>query len=169
MENLKLLNELGVNPDVISNYQILCLPENFKNQSEKSGLVDTGDAVHLSKLLKEEGVKCANSYDIHLHAKIIERRGVDLWFGSIWILDHAALPILISVVGRLLGEEVQKKIEISKQIKASQKAKEFNKTSVHADLRVADGEVSAEIKFDGDADTFLKVLRGINNGQQPSE
>lgn len=109
MESLKLSNELDINLDIISQYQILCLPENIENQSENSDLIDAGDSIILSKLLKEEGLKCANSHNLGLSAKVAERRGVDLWFGSIWILDHAALPILISVLGRLLGERIQKK------------------------------------------------------------
>lgn len=168
MENLKLLNGLGVNSNTLNLYQVLCLPENIDACSEQSKLIDAGESVTLSKLLKEEGVKCANSYDLSLNAQIAERRGFDFWLGSIWILDHTAMPLLINVLGRLLGEKIQKKLEASKQLEAS-KADDLDKTRVHANLKIIDGKVSAEISFHGDADAFLKVLKGINDAQYTSE
>ena len=41
----------------------------------------------------------------------------------------------------------------------------FEETKVHADLKIIDGKLNAEIKYNGDADTFLKVLKGINHEQ----
>jgi hypothetical protein len=159
------LGELGVNLDILSQYQILCLPENIANKSEQLELVDSAESITLSKLLKEKGLMCANSYDLGLNTKVSERRGLDLWLGSIWILNHAALPLLISVVGRLLGEKIQKGLEASRDQKKSQGFENLDGTKVYADLKLIDGKVSAEIKFHGDADTFLKVLKGINNDQ----
>ncbi len=166
VENFKLLSELGVDPNVASQYQILCLPENIGSQTETDQLADSEESITLSKLLKEEGVNCANSYDLGLNAKTSERRGVDLWFGSIWILNHAALPLLIGVLGRLLGEQIQRKLDAANQLKASQEADDFQETKVYADLKIIDGQVSAEIKYNGDADTFLKVLKGLHDEQQ---
>ncbi|GAQ00147.1 hypothetical protein NIES2104_67120 [Leptolyngbya sp. NIES-2104] len=57
---------------------MLCLPENIENQSEHLELFDASESIILCKLLKEEGVKCANSYDLGLDAKISERRGLDI-------------------------------------------------------------------------------------------
>ena len=166
METFKLLSELGTDPNVASQYQILCLPENIENQTETTQLADSGESITLSKLLKEEGVKCANSYDLKLNAKIVERRGVNLWLGSIWILNHAALPLFISVVGRFLGEKIQKKLDTANQSTAPKKSNDSEETEVYADLKVIDGKLSAEIKYKGDADTFLKLLRDINDEQQ---
>jgi len=165
VNDLKLLGELGVNLDILSQYQILCLPENIANKSEQLELVDSAESITLSKLLKEKGLMCANSYDLGLNTKVSERRGLDLWLGSIWILNHAALPLLISVVGRLLGEKIQKGLEASRDQKKSQGFENLDGTKVYAALKLIDGKVSAEIKFHGDADTFLKVLKGINNDQ----
>lgn len=165
MDNFNLLSELGVDLNTLSQYQILCLPENIENQSEDSDLVDSGESITLSKLLKEEGAICANSYDLGLNAKVSERRGLHLWLGSIWILNHAALPLLISVVGRLLGEKIQKKLEASKQLKAPQETDDSEETKVYANLKIVDGKLAAEIEYNGDADTFLKILKGINDDQ----
>lgn len=169
VENFNLLSELGVDLSIVSQYQILCLPENIENQSEHSDLIDSGESITLSKLLKEKGVKCANSYDLGLDSKISEQRSIDLWLGSIWILDHAALPLFISVVGRLVGEKIQRKLETSKQLKASHKVDDSEPTKVHANLKIVDGKLSAaEIKYHGNADTFLKILKGINDDQYSS-
>ncbi|MGE5659772.1 MAG: hypothetical protein ACM37W_24535 [Actinomycetota bacterium] len=162
----KLFSELGVDPNVASQYQILCLPENIENQTDTTQLVDSGESITLSKILKKEGVKCANSYDLGLSVKTSELRGVDLWLGSIWILNHAALPLLISVVGRLLGEKIQKKLDAANQLKASQESDDSQETKVYADIKIIKGKLSNEIKYNGDADTFLKILKGLHEEQQ---
>jgi hypothetical protein len=166
---LELLNNLGVNSNIFEQYQILCLPENIEKQSEHLELVDASESIILCKLLKEEGVKCANSYDLGLDAKISERRGLDIWLGSVWILNHAALPLLLSVVGRLLGEKIQKELESSKQQKLSQLPGNPDETRVHINLKIMDEKASSEITFHGDADTFLRILKGINNQDEIDE
>ncbi|NEQ55276.1 MAG: hypothetical protein F6K11_35025 [Leptolyngbya sp. SIO3F4] len=166
VETFNALNKLGVDPNIANQYEILCLPENIENQADQ--LADSGESVTLSKLLKEEGVKCANSYDLGLDTKIAERRGVALWLGSIWVLNHAALPLLISVVGRLLGEKVQKQLNSANQLEVSQTSENSEETEVYADLKIIDGKLSAEIKYNGDANTFLTVLKGIHDDQQSS-
>lgn len=168
-EDLKLLSELGVRPDILSQYQILCLPENIENRAETSDLLDSEESIILSKLLKEEGVKCANSYDLSLSAKIIERRGLDLWLGSIWVLEHGVLPVLIGVLIRLLGDKLQKKSDASKQLEKYEELIELTTTKVHANLKIIDGKVSVEVDFQGDPDTFIKVLKGISNDECNSE
>ncbi len=165
MENLKLLSDLGIDHNVMSQYQILCFPEDIENRTETNQLADSGESITLSKLLKEEGVKCANSYDLGLDAKISERRGVDLWLGSIWILKKAVFPLFIAVAGRLIGEKIQRKLDTAQELQTSQRDENFEETKVHADLKIIDGKLNAEIKYNGDADTFLKVLKGINHEQ----
>ncbi len=162
MENFELLSDLGIDPNILRQYQILCLPENIGNHSEDLDLVDSGESITLSKLLKEQSVKCANSYDIGLNTKVSERRGSDLWLGFILVFDKSVLPIFNSVVGRLLADQ------LSKRIKSHQESKGTEDTKVHATLKVVDGKLSAEVKYIGDADTFLKVLKGINDEQSSS-
>ena len=161
MEDLQVLSKLGFDIDALREYQIICLPENVDDVSPSLQLLDSEDSITLSKLLKEQGVKCANSYDLGLEANVFERRGVDIWLGSIWILSHMALPVFTGVVGRLLGEKIQKKLEPAKNIDKLETAK------VHADLNIIDGKVStASIKYNGDSETFLKLLNGINDSEK---
>lgn len=166
MEDWKELGEFGIDTSILSRYQILCLPENIQNQPDPSELIDAGDSITLSKLLKEEGLECANSYDLGLDAKVSDRRGLELWLGSIWVLNHAALPLLISVVGRLLGEKIQKKLATSKQIKASQDDENLETMKVHANLKVVNEKINVDIEYHGDTDTFIKVLKSINDDSE---
>lgn len=158
MDEFKLFN--SVDPNILSQYQILCLPENIRDLSEDTDLIDPTEAIVLSKLLKEEGIKCGNSYDIGLNAKVSERKSVDMWLGSIWILDKAVLPLLLSVLGRLLGEKISKTLNSSKALDESQEAK------VHVTLKIINGKISeADVEYSGNASNFLKVLNGINNDE----
>ncbi|GAQ00146.1 hypothetical protein [Leptolyngbya sp. NIES-2104] len=86
-----------------------------------------------------------------------------------WILNHAVLPLLISVIGRLLGEKIQKELESSKQQKLSQLSGKPDETRVHVNLKIVDEKASSEITFHGDADTFLRILKGINNQDEIDE
>ncbi len=161
MEDINVLTKLGIDIDTINKYQVICLPENIDKASEQSELYDAGESLLLSKLLKEQGVNCANSYDIGLEeSKTLERRGWDIWLGVIWVRDNAALPMLTSVLGRLLGEKIQRQLDSAKEVKISDSAK------VHADVKILDGKVSASIKYEGDASTFLKLIQGISNNEK---
>ena len=161
LKNLKLLSDLGVDVyNTIDNYDILVLPENIDKRSEQSDLNDSDGAIVLSKLLKEEGARCANSYNLGLTANVFERRSAELWLGSVWVLNHAVVPLLISVLGRILGEKIHKKLEADT---SSRKLQSLDVNRIHINLNFVDGEIHTEIKFDGDADTFMKILRSIND------
>jgi hypothetical protein len=170
LKNLKLLSDLGVDAyNTIENYDILVLPENIDKRSEQSELNDSDGAIMLSKLLKEAGARCANSYNLGLNANVFERRSSELWLGSVWVLNHTVLPVLISVIGRILGETVQKRLEENRQIEDSQQLQNTDVTRIHAKLNFVDGKISTEINFDGDADTFLKIIKSINDDRISSE
>jgi hypothetical protein len=158
-----VLNDLvkfGISPEALTDYSVIILPENIDTATEQSDLelFDTDDSILLSKLLKEKGVKCANSFDLGLEAKVIERRSVDWWGGLVWIGDKAVIPILTSIISGLLIEHVQKRPLTNTNSKSS---------TVHVDLRLEDGKLSASIQYSGDADTFLKVLKGL--GEEPND
>src|SRR6476646_2903798 len=163
MEVYKTLSEHGIDINIANQYQILCLPGNIEDEAEDSELFDSGDSITLSKLLKAEGIKCANSYDLGLNTKVTELRGAEVWLGTIWVLSNVALPVLNSVVGRLLGEGVQRKLDASKQLKDSTEGKELGVTIVHANLKILTKNASTEIKHNGSASTFLKLLNSIND------
>jgi hypothetical protein len=154
----------GVNwKNVVEKYQILILPENIEDYSDVnspsgiSELIDTDDAIFLSKLLKEKKVKCANSCDLGVTAKVSSNRSIEIRLGVIWILNHACLPILIAIVSRMIGDKV---------IEATKKNKKENIESpiVKANLKVLDSKISsASIEYNGDAQGFIKMLEGIQN------
>jgi hypothetical protein len=83
VKKIKLLNDIGVDPSVACQYEILCLPKNIENQSEESELFDSAESITLNKLLKEEGAKCANSYDLSLDSKISENRSIVLYIKDV--------------------------------------------------------------------------------------
>ena len=153
MKEFSNLEKFGINLDATQNHDILCLPENINYASDISELRDTTDSIALAKLLKEEDVNCANSYNLGLDVQVYERRSFDLWLGTIYILKIGTIPLLMGIIGRLIGAKIEDKF--------------FNKEDelldkVHADINVVDGKVQASIKFEGDSKTFLEVLKGIS-------
>ena len=146
MENEKI-RPLGLDPNRLKAYQVLCLPENFDYAASSEDLIDASESADLSKVLKEAGLKCANSFDLGIHARVIERRGIDLWFGFLWLVDHLALPIVIGVLTELL---------LGKWQSPNQK-----ETAVHLRLRIQRNDRLTNIKYDGDGETLVKLLNGI--------
>lgn len=78
---IDLLTNLGVDRTDVHSYQVLCLPENIENQMKDVSLIDSGEAIALSKLLREEKIACANSYDLGLETKVSERRSSEHYLG----------------------------------------------------------------------------------------
>ena len=68
-------------------------------------MTDTADTATLVKLLREAGVRCAASTDLKLPSRVVMRRGGDLWLGSIWILEHVALPLVLSVLASVVARD----------------------------------------------------------------
>ena len=146
-----LLGKLGVDSDAVQKYQVLCLPQAVEYLREGSDLVDSTESITLSKLLKQENIACANSYDLGLDTKLTELRGLDIYVGCIWIRDHAAVPAVVAILSRFLGDKIQEWRKGSK------------KSQVHAELKITDEKISAEIEFNGDTEAFLKVIKGLKD------
>lgn len=163
MNSLKELSDLGIDWETVKDkYQILMIPSTVEeasslvNPQNISGLIDTDDSIHLSKLLKSEGVSCANSYDLGLDSKILQLRNVEIQLGIIWILNKICLPIVTAVIGRIIGEKI---INRSKS-----KSSDVTEPIIRAEMKLIDNKITtASIKYDGDGKTFLKLLEGLKD------
>jgi hypothetical protein len=156
IEERAKLTQFGIDPTIINQYQIIILPENINQVSETNDLLDTGDAIFLSKLLKEQGVSCANSYDLGLEVKIYERRSYHLWLGLIWVTDHVALPVLNSVIGRIIGNKIERNLEKNKNT-----PNKNTPVEIHSEIKISVGDSPIYIKYEGDATTYKKILQGV--------
>ena len=72
---MKELEKYGLDFETLKEYQVLCLPENIETASKEDELIDTAHNANFCKLLREAGIKCANSYDLGLETVELERRG----------------------------------------------------------------------------------------------
>jgi len=161
MQELQNLNKFGLTVEQLKEYQILCLPENIETVSNQDNLIDASGTANFSKLLKEQGVKCANSYDLGLEASELERRGLEIWLGVTYILDKAVLPIVTGIISSLAVVEIQRKTKLSSQDLDSR-----NNTKIHIELRIIEEENSTSIKFEGDPEMLRKLLEGISDDQE---
>ncbi|MGB5770294.1 MAG: DUF2442 domain-containing protein [Crocosphaera sp.] len=157
------LEKIGINwEEIKQEYQILILPENIEDDSnvyktsDELGLIDRDDAIYLSKLLKESDISCANSYDLGLSTKVLHLRSIEINLGVIWIIDHACLPLVVAIIGRMVGDS------ISNSLKKNQANSEV--PTVKAKIKVLDNNItSAAIDYNGNAQDFLKVLEGLKD------
>jgi len=161
MKELQNLGKFGLTAEQLKDYQILCLPENIETVSNKDDLIDASGTANFSKLLKEKGVKCANSYDLGLESSELERRGLEIWLGVTYILDKAVLPIVTGIISSLAVVEIQRRTKLSSQDLDSR-----NNTKIHIELRIIEEGNSTSIKFEGDPEMLRKLLEGISDDQE---
>src|SRR3989304_7982682 len=149
------LRKIGFDPEKFKEYQVLCLPENAEYAATADDLFDASGAADLSKRLKAAGLKCANSFDLKSEAKVLERRGADLWLGLVWILDSFVTPICVGVVSALLTSMMQRR---SKPAISDIQQPE---PKVHLKLRILRGEDVTSIDYNGDPETLNRLLNAI--------
>lgn len=154
-EEKELLLNMGVDPQNCSGYQILCLPENFENGSKKN-LYDADYTSDLSKILKQNGIKCANSYDLGIDSKTYERKCCDIHLGLIWVQDNLVVPILATaiydwLISDWLKEQVKDKISEKEKVKKYA----FQEKTIHVYIRFCKGK---KIEYECDVKTLKERL-----------
>lgn len=158
-ENLEieLLNELrhGITSDLISEYQVLILPENFDHAPDKESLIEASEALAISKILKSNGIKCANSFDLGFDVPTLERRASDIWLGQILIIDDIALPFFINIITNYI------QVWLSKS--AKNELKDVPKPKVHVEIKMHKNGRLDKMKYDGDGETLNTILKSLNN------
>lgn len=157
---MKELEKYSLDFEKLKKYQVLCLPENIETASKNDQLIDTAYNANFCKLLREAGIKCANSYDLGLETVELERRGIELWFGVTYILDKLALPILTGVISSLLTLEIQKKSNFST------KENDSKINNIHIELRIIEeNKIARSINYDGNFEEFKKIIDEISNNK----
>ena len=151
---LKRLASLNLTPEQLQEYDVLILPENF-DSSDNGKKRDAQDAINLSKQLKEQGLACANSYDLGIEVPTIERRSHDFWFGEIFILKDIVIPIVTGVIYTILAPVIQKKL-VKKDSRTPTEA-------IHTTITISKEDEFAQIDYNGDPETFLKILDALKN------
>lgn len=156
---LRELTDLGITEEQLESFDILVLPESFDKRSAE--MRDAQDSINLSKLLKASGVKCANSFDLGLDIPTVERRSNDLWLGVIYLLNEAVVPVAVSIISNLVTPLIQRK-----------KDKKDPRTptgGIHTEITIKKVDGYSKIKYDGDGETFLKILNSLKNNSASDE
>lgn len=149
---LRALRNFGVSDATIESFEVLCLPENVTDASSQEQLIDAGDAADFAKLLKEANIRCATSYDLTPEAKIIDRRGADIWLGIIWFLGCIALPLCLNVLANML---------VSRSTAPTKQTKVTRQQRVHVKLRIRRANDVDELDYSGDAKTLRQLLLAL--------
>jgi hypothetical protein len=143
---LSKLKELGVDDEQLNDFQVLLLPENVFTFKHRADLHEAGDSLTLAKLLRQQGVRCATTYDLGLDIPVLERRSRDQWLGTIWIRDFIAVPFVVGVLSSLVATGVSDAVLQPK---------------VHADVYIQRGANVTKFSYTGDGKTFVEMLNAI--------
>lgn len=150
------LNELwamGVTEAQLKELDVLILPENLGATAEN--LYDAQDSITLSKMLKEAGIPCANSYDLNLDLPTKERKSNDIWIGHLYILNDLILPVITGVIGSLLASCIADWKKKKDQPTAP-------KANVHTDITIIRSGGIVKISYCGDPETLLNVIKTLD-------
>jgi hypothetical protein len=161
MDTLQILKCLGIREDVLTGYQVVCLPENSLSAGSKDEWFDASDAAPLSKLLKSAGLKCANSYDLGLvDLATLDRRGEDRWFGTVWIRDYIAVPLVVGTIASLIAAEIHEhgRQGVPQPI-----------PRVHLHLLIGSSGQITDLDYHGDGETLVRLLSGAKTGTSTNE
>jgi hypothetical protein len=140
--------ELGIDQDRLSEYQILCLPQNIFSFAKPDDLYDADETRNLAKLLKAASLRSATALDLGKDIPILHMRSSEIWLGVLWILDNAALPLIIQVIGPLISAKLG--------------AMTQPEPKVHADIYVENGPKTTKLFFSGDGETLVRVLKSLD-------
>lgn len=155
MRNDSHFERFGIDYKQIERYDILCLPENFEDAESAEQLYDTVESIDLCKLLKSQGLNCANSLDLGIDIGYRDRRSADLWLGTLWV--QGAVSIVCTAIGTAIGTLIGMKLAQKQQ---ASPPSQINQT-IHINLNLPEGDSRREIKFDEQEDPFLKQLAEI--------
>lgn len=151
--SLSQLWSAGISEQQIEGLDILILPENANANIDEQ--FDAQDSITLSKLLKQKGIKCANSYDLGLELSTKVRRSNDIWFGQIYIFNDFVLPIVTGVIGSVLATSIMER--------KNRKDLREPAGNVHTDIVIIKPEGKTEIHYNGDPETLVKILEILEN------
>ena len=146
--SLSKLFAAGIKEEQLDGLDVIILPENFYGGQDA---FDGQDAITLSKLLKHENIKCANSYDLNIDVPIKERRGNDIWLGQLYILNDLVLPIVTGVIGSLLATAISERKK-RKDLRAPA-------SNVHAEISINKRDGITNIQYSGDPESLVHILK----------
>ncbi len=156
---LKDLWNLGIEEDLIKGLDIIILPENY--DENRDNLYDAQDSITISKLLKEEGVSCANSYDLNLDLPTKDRKSSDVWIGQMYILNDLIVPMVVGVLQSYLQPLIlQRKNRRDSRAPAA---------DVHTEIKIFKGADETSISYKGDPETLIKILELLKNDEQNND
>lgn len=144
------LSQLGVNRDLYSSADVLCLPENILTEDDSTKLYEPMDQIFLVKRLREEGINVFTLYDADIEVSNLERRGDEKWFGKI-IVDKVALPALIAILSGVTVVNYDRATENKEPVK-----------KVHMQLIIKNKNNENSLEYEGDGETLIKILETLN-------
>ncbi|MGZ4852223.1 MAG: hypothetical protein ACXV3D_03410 [Halobacteriota archaeon] len=154
---MTVLDRFGINLKQIDSYDVLCLPENIQDVESVEQLYDTPESIDLCKMLKSQGLKCANSFDLGVDLGFKDRRAADLWLGTFWILQNAAIPAICTAIGTAVGTLAG--IRFAKEKEAAPTT--VNQTVIHLALVFPEADGWKTQPYDERLEDFLKEIADL--------
>lgn len=149
------LEDLGVDRQLYTSASVLCLPENFIEESDVDKYFEPADQIWLVKRLREEGAEVFTLWDAGIDTLYLERRGDNWWLGKV-VIDKIAIPALVAVLSGIAVVAYERETATNSEQTASK-----DQTTVHIELTVrGDGEEKI-LNYDGDSETLIQLIKQI--------
>jgi hypothetical protein len=152
------LNQLfnaGITEEQLKDVDVVVLPEAFGDVGQD--LLDAQDAITFSKLLKQNNVRCANSYDLGLDVPTLERRSNDIWLGHVYILNDIILSGVVGTLGSMLSAVIMDNLKKKKENKNAPAG------AVHTELTITRPSGVTRFNYAGDPETLVKIMEALKD------
>jgi hypothetical protein len=158
-----LLSKFGIDTKQIDDYQVLCLPENINEAKSIEELYDTKEGLKLCEQFKQAGLATGNSIDLKIHrTDYIRKSGIDLWLGTILILQSFVLPLVATIIAHRINQWLDE----SKESKQAKDEPSLLAPKVHLTLNVWQGNNFTTIVNGGNANAVVKQLEEVDGQSQ---
>ena len=148
---------LSIEPEALAEVEVLFLPERFGKDTKDRPQRDTYDGIALAKEAKHVGVQCRTAFDLGAKPKVLERRGLDIWAGTIWILEQAAVPVIVSVLSAYIASRVLRGTNTGD----SSPPQGDPESTIHIEFRIQKHGTITTIQYDGPANDLLAMLNAV--------
>ena len=154
---IERLKSDGVDDSLFSGAQLLLMPENILHAGQGEELLETTDMDAFAKKLREVGAGVFTYMDAGIDLSAVDRNSGDKWLGTVWIRDHAVIPLLVTVIGGMIL------IDYERATTPSDAPPQFT-PKVHIELIIdgADGQQKT-VKYEGDGKTLIGILETLKD------
>lgn len=146
------LRSCGVDVELLMGKSIALLPEDILRKG--TDVHETTDMAAFCKILRAYDVDVFTLIDAGIDLPAMDRRSGDKWFGTIWIINTLAIPLLIGAFGNFLGNRMEEALTRKPSVEDS--------VEIHVEIIVG-ANCEKAIRYEGGYNGLKAILAALQD------